>query len=106
MTGNEFLKRLPEVFNKDAAKSDELIFQYNISQPTYVHIKDGVCTVVDGTAEKPNVTLTITDENLIELMTGKLNGMTAFMSGKVKITGDMMLAQRAQQLFSVSKLGL
>jgi putative sterol carrier protein len=30
---------------------------------------------------------------------GELNGMTAFMTGKLKATGDLMLAQRLPMLF-------
>jgi putative sterol carrier protein len=33
------------------------------------------------------------------LSEGKLNGMQAFMSGKMKIAGNMMLAQKLQVLF-------
>jgi putative sterol carrier protein len=30
---------------------------------------------------------------------GELNGVSAFMNGKLKISGDMMLAQRIASLF-------
>jgi putative sterol carrier protein len=34
------------------------------------------------------------------MTTGKLNGQVAFMSGKLRIAGDMGLALRMQQLFA------
>ena len=38
-------------------------------------------------------------------MKGELNGMTAFMTGKLQLDGDMMLAQRIGTFFDASKLG-
>lgn len=43
---------------------------------------------------KPNTTLTVSDEDFIELASGKLNPQTAFMRGKLKVTGNLMLAQK------------
>ena len=41
---------------------------------------------------------------LIALMKGELNGMTAFMTGKLQLDGDLMLAQRIGGLFDPAKL--
>lgn len=43
---------------------------------------------------KPNTTLTLSDEDFVDLAQGKLNPQTAFMKGKLKITGNIMLAQK------------
>lgn len=43
---------------------------------------------------KPNTTLTVTDEDFVEIAVGKLSPQTAFMKGKLKITGNIMLAQK------------
>lgn len=43
---------------------------------------------------KPNTTLTISDEDFVQLAVGKLNPQTAFMRGKLKIAGNIMLAQK------------
>jgi putative sterol carrier protein len=39
------------------------------------------------------------------MLKGELNGAMAFMSGKLKLKGDMMLAQRIPSLFDASKIG-
>jgi len=44
------------------------------------------------------------DDDLIALLKGELNGMQAFMTGKLQLEGDMMLAQRLGSLFDASKL--
>ena len=53
------------------------------------------CAVAGGAAAI--VTLNVAD--FLRLITGKLNGMQAFMSGKLKIQGDMMFAQVMQGWF-------
>lgn len=104
MSAAEFLKKLPAAFNADAAAGTNCTMQFNVSTPTNVVIKDGSCAVNDGTAGNPDVTITMEDDDLIALMKGELNGMTAFMTGKLQIEGDLMLAQRLATLFDASKL--
>lgn len=41
-------------------------------------------------------TITISLENLADLLTGKLNPMNGFMMGKLKVSGDMGVAMRLQ----------
>jgi putative sterol carrier protein len=38
------------------------------------------------------------------MLKGELNGMQAFMTGKLQLEGDMMLAQRLGSFFDASKL--
>ena len=49
---------------------------------------------------KSDVTLTIGDDDLVDLMTGKLNSQKAFMQGKLKIQGNMGLAMKLQEFQS------
>ena len=105
MDAMELINKLPAAFNPDAAQGTECVLQFNTSKPSYATIKDGACTVAEGTAASPDVTLTIADEDLVALMTGELNGMTAFMTGKLQLDGDLMLAQRISSLFDPARLG-
>jgi putative sterol carrier protein len=104
MTANELLHRVPEAF--DAGDMDEdLVVQYDISEPVYHVLEGGVLKAIDGNAEAPDVTIRISDENLIDLMKGELNPMSAFMTGKLKVQGNVMLAQKLVSHVDRRRLG-
>lgn len=66
-----------------------------------VKIGNGQGEVVEGEVENPSITLTMDAANFIALVTGKLNGQTAFLTGKLKIKGDMTLAMKLQSVFAL-----
>jgi putative sterol carrier protein len=70
----------------------------------HIVIKDGTCATRNGASGSPDVSITMEDEDLISLMEGELNGMTAFMTGKLQLEGDLGLAQRMFGFFDSSKL--
>lgn len=104
MTAAEMIRNLPRAFDASAAAGTDCTIQFNCSTPMHVVIKDGGCTIGDGTASNSDLAITMEDEDLIALMTGELNGMQAFMTGKLQIEGDMMLAQRMASFFDSSKV--
>lgn len=69
---------------------------------------DGSTVFIDGTANPPTVstaddaadaTITVSLENFGKLMKKELNPQMAFMSGKIKLQGDMMAAMSLQKIF-------
>eukprot|EP00997_Jenningsia_sp_PLL12_P000814 NODE_11272_length_310_cov_54.919540_g10359_i0.p1 GENE.NODE_11272_length_310_cov_54.919540_g10359_i0~~NODE_11272_length_310_cov_54.919540_g10359_i0.p1 ORF type:complete len:80 (-),score=25.36 NODE_11272_length_310_cov_54.919540_g10359_i0:70-285(-) len=60
--------------------------------------KNGPGSVKEGNSSAATCTLQMSDEDFVKLMTGQLDGMQAFMSGKMKITGNMMQAQLLSKL--------
>ena len=99
----DLLSKLPAAFVADAAS--DCTIQFNISTPKNVVIKGGTCTLNDGAAASPDVTITMEDDDFVALMKGELNGMTAFMTGKLQLDGDLMLAQRMSGMIDAAKLG-
>lgn len=94
---------MPANLNADAAKGMNAVIQFNLSGDgggNYnVTVKDGAATVAEGAAESPNMTMTMAAQDYVDMISGKLNGQMAFMSGKLKIAGDMGLAMKMQSLF-------
>jgi putative sterol carrier protein len=100
---NEVFEKMPQVFNASAAAGMNSVFQFHITGGEagdwFVVIKDGACAVSQGVHESPTVALTMADGDWVAMCNGTLNGMTAFMTGKLKAKGDIMAAQRIPSLF-------
>ena len=102
-TPKEFIEEvLPEKFDGDQARGLLAVVQLNISGDNgggwFLTIKDGKLETTQGTAPSPNMTISMKDENYVALVTGKLSGQRAFMTGKLKFKGDMKLGMKLQKL--------
>ncbi|WP_373187386.1 SCP2 sterol-binding domain-containing protein [Halopseudomonas sp.] len=97
----EITQKMEEKFNPSAAAGLDLVFQFNIEDDSNfnVTIKDGTCAIAHGDAAAPNVTLIMDSDTLNGVMTGETDGMQAFMAGKLRAEGDMMLALKLGELF-------
>ena len=105
MSTIEFLKQLPDAIKPDAAAGVHCTVQFNTASTAHATIDDGSCSVEEGQADAPDVTLIIDDDDLIALFKGELDGMNAFMTGKLKVEGDVMRAQQIAGYFDTQKLG-
>lgn len=54
----------------------------------------------EGQAENPNITITVAAQDWVDIVGGKLNPQMAFLTGKLKIQGDMTLAMKLQSITS------
>lgn len=104
MSTTEFLKKLPSAVKQDVIDGMEGTVQLNISEPVYLTLKDGNLSVEVGEADAPDVTLTVSDDNLIKLIKGDLGGVMAYMTGKLQVDGDLMLAKQLPDFFDSRKL--
>ncbi len=99
----DVFNKMPEVFDGDAAQGLNAVFQFEITGDGggnwSVVVKDGTCEVFEGTHDEPSVTLTMSAETWLGMINKEINGMQAFMGGQLKAAGDIMLAQRVEQLF-------
>src|SRR5437867_13086125 len=58
-----------------------------------------------GKHASPNITITMKESDYLDMVNGKLNGQMAFMTGKLKIAGDMGLALKLKYLFQQRSAG-
>jgi len=64
-----------------------------------VQINNGACSVEEGAVANPKATVHMSADDYVAMMTGNLNPMMAFMSGKVKVEGDLNTVMKLQQVF-------
>jgi predicted lipid carrier protein YhbT len=71
----------------------------------YFTVANETIDVQTGKHASPNITITMKESDYLDMINGKLNGQMAFMSGKLKIAGDMGLALKLQGLFKQRPAG-
>ncbi len=98
----ESFEELKTRISPDKVKGMNAIYQWDVTGDGggkwYVKLSDGAVDIQPGESDSPSITLTISSENYLDLVGGKLNGQMAFLTGKLKIQGDMTLAMKLQSL--------
>lgn len=101
-TPAEFFSGLAANVDKEKIKGMNATYQWDITGDNggkwNAKIADGDIEVNEGQADDPNLTITVSDENWMSIIDGSLNPQMAFMTGKLKIQGDMSLAMKLQSL--------
>lgn len=64
----------------------------------WLKIADGKGEAGEGAVDNPSMTLKADADDWVAVTRGELNPMQAFMSGKLKVQGDMGLAMKLQNL--------
>lgn len=65
----------------------------------WIKLADGAAESGEGAVEGAAMTLKASADDWFAVSTGEMNPMQAFMTGKIKILGDMSLAMRMQTMF-------
>jgi len=66
-----------------------------------VIIADGAVKVREGAIDSPSATVRMDAGDYADMVSGKLNPMMAFMSGKVKVEGDLDSVMKVQSVFGM-----
>lgn len=102
-SAEHLLQGMKAAFQADKAQGVDAVVQYNLTGEGggeyYMTIKDGTIDVQPGKAPSARMTLTADTKDYTDVMSGKLNPMAAFSSGKLKIGGDMMFAMKLASFF-------
>lgn len=98
----ELFDQLTDRFYAPAAQGLEAVYQFDILDAGnyYITISNNTCSIAGGDAENPSITLVLESDTLSCVIDGSLSSAQAFMFGKVKAQGKLVLATRLSELFS------
>ena len=93
-----------ESFASNRAKGVHARYQFDLSGPNgglwWIEINDSKCRMGRGRIQNPNVTFIASDRDWVALSNGRLPGLWAYMTGRLKIHGDQKMARQMDDLFN------
>jgi len=105
LTVADLMSKMPGAFIPEKAPGLDAAIQFKFTGAEagdwYAEIKDGKVTTAQGVHPSPKMTLSADSSDYVKIFTGELDGMAAFMQGKLKLTGDLNLAMKLTQMFKV-----
>jgi putative sterol carrier protein len=61
-------------------------------------LDDGTLDIIEGGVDDPTSTILMSADDFVSLIKGQLNAVAAFMTGKIKVQGDMNLVMKLQTI--------
>ena len=83
---------------KTAGMTNSYVFEIDGAGTWKVDVDDGKVSVAEGGGEA-DATISASEETFEKIAAGEQNATTAYMTGKLKIKGDMGAAMKLQKLF-------
>ncbi len=100
---DEFFRSLPGKLDAEAAEGLDAVYQFDLSGPEggryHLVVKESTCQVGEGTHPSPHVTIAMSGQDCLRVLTGQLDGSAVFSSGRLRIDGDLSLAIQLKMLF-------
>jgi putative sterol carrier protein len=84
--------------SKTAGMNNSYLFDIEGAGKWKVDVQDGNVSVTEN-AEEADVTITTSEETFQKITSGEQNATSAYMTGKLKVKGDMGAAMKLQKLF-------
>ena len=105
LTVAELMEKMPGAFIPEKAQGVDAVIQFKFTGAEAgewnATIRDGKVDVAPGPHPAPKMTLTADSSDYVKIFTGELDGMKAFMEGKIKLAGDLNLAMKLMQMFKI-----
>jgi putative sterol carrier protein len=96
---SEFFEGLESVdSSKTAGMRNSYLFDIDGAGQWLVRVDDGSIDVTEGSGDA-DCTISTSEESFLKMVRGEQNPTTAYMTGKLKIKGDMGAAMKLQKLF-------
>jgi putative sterol carrier protein len=106
-TIEETFDALKNRFIAEKAAGTDAVIQWEINGDGggiwYAVIKDSTCTINPGPASNPDLTLQLSVQDWLDMNAGKKTRQMLFMTGKLKLKGEMGLALKLGSLFPSPK---
>jgi putative sterol carrier protein len=103
---SSIMNQMQGAFIPDNAKGIDAVVQFDIAGENggkwLLTINNQQCKVDQGTAPNPKLTFISDEQTFLAIFTGKLDGVKAYMLGKVRMVGDITLAMKLPKLFKVN----
>ncbi|XP_064555323.1 hydroxysteroid dehydrogenase-like protein 2 [Drosophila montana] len=104
----QLFKKIESLLSAEIVSKTQAVFQFNISgakQGTwFLDLKNGTGACGTGAPPAtPDATLTMNSNNFFDMFSGKLKAAPAYMSGKLKISGDFQKALKLEKLMKALK---
>jgi putative sterol carrier protein len=84
--------------SKTAGMNNSYLFDIDGAGQWKVDVQDGNVKVTEGAGDA-DVTITTTEDTFDKIVSGEQNATSAYMTGKLKVKGDMGAAMKLQKLF-------
>ncbi|HEY1359281.1 MAG TPA: SCP2 sterol-binding domain-containing protein [Thermoleophilaceae bacterium] len=104
----EIFRRMEEHVDAERARGVEAVIHFHITggpddsvDEWEAVIENGACKVSDEPSRSPRVTLKMDGVDFLKLVSGNVGGPKLFMTGRLKIEGDLMFAASAAGLFRI-----
>jgi putative sterol carrier protein len=86
------------------AGKQNTVLQYDVRTPDGVmtfqmRVADGACDIHQDAPLQAGVKLNISLPDFLRLVAGKLSGLKAFMTGRLRVSGDVLLARKIESWF-------
>src|SRR5512146_2200925 len=105
LTVSELMSRMPKAYLPEKAPGLDAVIQFKFSGPEagdwFAVIKNDQCVTEQGVYPTPKMTLAADSSDYVKIFTGELDGMQAFMAGKLKLSGDLNLAMKLTTIFKM-----
>jgi putative sterol carrier protein len=105
LTVADLMSKMPKAFLPEKAPGLDAVIQFKFSGAEagdwFATVKNDKCTVEQGTHPTPKMTLSADSADYVKIFTGELDGMQAFMGGKLKLAGDLNLAMKLMTMFKI-----
>lgn len=107
MTARQYFEeKIPELLKRreDVISSIDAVYEFQITGDQggtwTLNLKQNDPTIEEKSAAEPDCTVIMEDKEFVKMVEGELKAQMAFLTGKLKVTGNMGLALKLTALFN------